>query len=138
MTISKETIVDTYTGIRYLSGLGLRVAPSLARGINWDENDLGVYKSELKKVLDYYCSDFSISDLDLFETSLSPVLFPQMQEKYCGAGHSICAYSPQGIKYPCQMFIPVSLDPAKWNSLENKDPRSDRSFYSDEDKLSDS
>lgn len=133
MTISKETIADTYTGIRYLRGLGLRVVPSLARGINWDENDLAVYKYELKKVLDYYCSDFSISDLDLFETSLSPVLFPQMQEKYCGAGHSICAYSPQGIKYPCQMFIPVSLDPAKWNSLEKKDPRSDRSFYSDED-----
>ena len=133
MTISKETIGSTYEGIRFLANLGLRVSPSLARGIQWDDNDLVVYKSEMKKVLDYYCSDLSISDLDLLETSLYPVLFPEMREKYCGAGYSLCAYSPQGIKYPCQMFIPVSLDPDKWNSVKNKDLRSDMSFYSDED-----
>lgn len=133
MTISKETIESLYEGIKYLRSLGLRVAPSLARGVHWNEKDLIVYKSELKKVLDYYCSDFSISDLDLFETSLSPVLLPQMQEKYCGAGYSICAYSPQGIKYPCQMFIPISLDSDKWSNLKDKDVRGDRVFYSDKD-----
>ena len=133
MTISKETVSSTYEGIRYLGSLGLRVAPSLARGVEWDNDDLSVYKSELKKVLDYYCSDFSISNLDLFKNSLTPVLLPQMQEKYCGAGYSLCAYSPQGIKYPCQMFVPISLDSDRWNARSDKDVRGGTTFYYDQD-----
>ncbi len=134
MTISKETLNGVFEGVRYLHDLGLRVAPSLARGLDWNDDDLPVYQAGLDKLVNYCLSSDSIyQDIDMFNTSLAPVLLTGTKEKYCGAGYSLCAYSPEGMKYPCQMFMPSSLDPGRWAKVEGMDLRADRLFYSDTD-----
>lgn len=133
MTVSKSTIGKLYEGVIYINNLGLNVAFSLARGLEWDVNDLTVYKRELSRLVEYYSSKERLRTVDLFETSLAPVLLPRMQERYCGAGHSICAYAPDGKKYPCQMFMPVSLAQNRWEEIMDIDLRADRLFYHDED-----
>ena len=133
MTISKETLKDVSKGVKYLNELGLRVAPSLARGLDWNDDDLSLYRRELDKLVDYCLSSSPLCEIDLFNTLLVPVLIPEAKEKYCGAGYSICAYSPDGTKYPCQMFMPSSLDANEWLKIKDIDLRADRLFYTDDD-----
>ena len=118
MTISKESICQTYEGIMYLNKLGLRVAPSLARGVDWDNDDLVIYCRELEKLLNYYTENPQINPIDMFNVTLAPVLISEMRECYCGAGYSMCAYSPNGFKFPCQMFMPISLDSQRWELIK--------------------
>ncbi len=133
MTVSKATIDRLYEGVLYINSLGLNVAPSLARGLEWDKHDLIVYKRELSRLVDYYSRHTKLKPIDMFEVSLAPILLPDIQEKYCGAGYSICAYTPDGEKYPCQMFMPVSLDRKRWEEIKGIDVRADHLFYFDKD-----
>lgn len=134
MTISRETLYQVFEGVKFLQDIGLRVAPSLARGLDWNDNDLSVYQVELDKLVNYSLSlDSSYSKIDLFNTSLAPILLKSTQEKYCGAGYSMCAYTPDGKRYPCQMFMPSSLEDEKWTKIKNMDLRGDKFFYSDID-----
>jgi len=133
MTISKETLSRTFEGVMYINGLGLKVAPSLARGVDWNDKDLAIYVEQLRLLVDYYGRHPELRPIDLFSESLAPVLLPHIQENYCGAGYSMCAYSPDGEKYPCQMFMPISLDRERWKEIKNVDVRADRFFYTDED-----
>ena len=133
MTVSKETVGSFFDGVTYLSQLGLLVNPSLARGLNWDSHDLYTYKRELNRLVEYYSARPDLQPISIFEKSIAPVLDPEMHEGFCAAGYSMCAYTPQGKKYPCQMFIPISLDSEKWSEIENIDLRADRTFYTDQD-----
>lgn len=133
MTISKDTLPRTFEGVMYINKLGLIAAPSLARGVDWNEKDLNVYIEQLGILVDYYTRNPELYPIDLFSESLAPVLLTHIQENYCGAGYSMCAYSPDGEKYPCHMFIPISLDRKRWNNIKDVDVRADRLFYLDED-----
>ena len=133
MTVSKETVGMFFDGVMYISQLGLHVNPSLARGMNWESSDLPIYQRELNRLVEYYSARPDLRPISIFEKSIAPVLNPQMCEGFCAAGYSMCAYTPQGKKYPCQMFIPISLDGDKWNEIEHIDLREDRTFYSDLD-----
>lgn len=133
MTITKDTLPDVFEGILYISSLGINVAPSLARGIDWDREDLVIYKQQLEQILTYYINHSELRPIDLFLERLAPILIPNMQENYCGAGHSMCAYSPNGDKYPCHMFVPISLDEDRWSEVRDIDVRADNLFYSDKD-----
>lgn len=133
MTVSRETVRMFFDGVMYLSQLGLHVNSSLARGLNWESSDLSIYQRELNRLVEYYSENPEIRPISIFEKSITPVLNPEMHEGFCAAGSSMCAYTPQGEKYPCQMFIPISLENDKWNEIENIDLRADRTFYSDPD-----
>lgn len=133
MTVSRETVGMFFDGVMYISQLGLHVNPSLARGLNWENCDLPTYQRELNRLVEYYSARPDLRPISIFERSITPVLNPEMHEGFCAAGYSMCAYTPQGKKYPCQMFIPISLDSDKWNEIEDIDLRADRTFYSDHD-----
>ncbi len=133
MTVSKETLGSLFEGVLYLNELGLRVAPSLARGLEWDDSDLDIYRRELRHLVDYYSKNPDKEPIEMFQLYLRPVLLEEMREGYCGAGYSTCAYSPEGKKYPCHMFAPISMDKALWDSVKYTDLRADKQFYSDKD-----
>lgn len=133
MTLSPETVANLYEGVLYVNSLGLGAAPSLARGLDWNSEHLALYKEELRKLVKYFSDRPELRPIDLFKESLAPLLLEEMTECYCGAGHSMWAYTPEGEKYPCQMFAPFSLPPDKWNAIKDMDLRADRLFFSEED-----
>ncbi|MDE5807133.1 MAG: 4Fe-4S cluster-binding domain-containing protein [Muribaculaceae bacterium] len=133
MTVSMDTIGNLFSGVMYLDSLGLGVAPSLARGLEWNDDTLKIYRKELSRLVEYYSLHPEKRPVDLLNVSLAPVLLEEMNECYCGAGYSMFAYDPDGKKYPCQMFAPFSLPSHRWEAIKHTDLRADKLFYSDED-----
>lgn len=116
MTISPLTIDKTAEGIIYIINQGLYVSANLAYGCEWEQDKLKkAYAKELSKLADFFISH---PEIDLPKRPLYKNLEllgkyvlsnkPQKHVKWCGTGEFMVCYSPEGNKYPCQMFMPSS------------------------------
>lgn len=116
MTISPLTIDKTAEGIIYIINQGFYVSANLAYGCEWNNMELKrAYAKELTKLADFFISNPEIDlprrpfckNLELIGKYVVSNK-PQRHIKWCGTGEYMVCYSPEGDKYPCQMFMPSS------------------------------
>lgn len=131
MTISKETLPHFSDGVKYIHSFGLKVNANLAYGIDWEEKEVVTYRDELQTLADYYLQNPHLNPLPIFSKSLTPILDKDRIIRHCGTGKNMMAFDIEGNGYPCQMFIPNSLDPDQWKNVASLDFKNDDSIYGD-------
>lgn len=116
MTISPQTIDKTSDGIIYIVNQGFHLSANLAYGCDWEHLELKrAYAKELFKLSEYFLDNPDINlplrplvkDLELLGKYIINKKI-QKHKKWCGTGEFMVCYSPEGNKYPCQMFMPSS------------------------------
>lgn len=109
MTISKLTLPDLASGVKYIEELGFKCDATLAVGGNWLSNVTPVFVRELNKLTDYYIS----KDIDLctmLNFDLRKIFIPiDDNYRFCGAGIDLICFDTYGNAYPCQGFAPISI-----------------------------
>lgn len=111
MTISKETLPYLFEGVKFLHDYGFEVNCNLAYGIDWSSKDNeSILEEQLYKLIDYYIKNPQIKPCLLLERSILPVaMSTDSIERSCGAGVNMRTYDIDGVCYPCQFFMPISV-----------------------------
>ena len=121
MTISNLSLKYLSEGVIFLHKKGFVVECNLAYGINWSNiENKGILSQELKKLIDFYLENPKITPCRLLRYNIENVLstedeFPKKILKWCGAGNKMHTYYIDGKRYPCQFFMPLSIDDKKAN-----------------------
>ena len=115
MTISQETLPQLSKGVIDLHQHGFMVSCNLAYGIDWssDQNKT-LLERELNRLIDYYISHpeanpCSILDLGLYNVNI----YEEKCVRQCGVGNEMGSYDVDGVRYPCQFFMPLSIGKEK-------------------------
>jgi radical SAM protein with 4Fe4S-binding SPASM domain len=112
MTVSKESLPYLADGVIYLHSLGFTVDNNLAYGIDWsDSSTLSILARELRKLAEYYLAHPEIKPCSLLDMKIEMQTFEA--KKWCGAGTQMIAYDVDGVDYPCQMLLPMSIGKEK-------------------------
>lgn len=119
MTISADTAPDTDKNVIALHELGIPFSANVAyENTFWPEETILQYEHALYRLADYYIAHPEIkpcSLLSLLENVLDDPTGVK-QERYCGAGESLCFIDMEGTAYPCHMVSPLVMQKEK--SLE--------------------
>lgn len=130
MTISKETLPYVADGVIFAHESGFEVSFNLAYGIEWSDDLLPVYQSQMDRLVTYYISHPQIKRASNFEKKLVSVFSDAPLERHCGAGKYMEAYDTEGVKYPCHMFSSNTLETKKWQTIADAD-FADEAIYED-------
>ena len=122
MTISQKSLETLADGVIFLHEKGFLVSCNLAYGIDWSskENKM-VLERELHKLMNYYWEHPNITPCSMLAESLTNVADAFKTKKmmrFCGAGLGMAAYHVDGEKYPCTLFLPISVGEEK--AIESK------------------
>lgn len=113
MTISQESLKTLADGVIFLHEKGFQVSCNLAYGIDWsDSANKRILEQELYKLMQYYFEHPNIVPCSMLNDSLTNVANAFNEKKmirYCGAGIGTEAYHSDGEKYPCTLFLPISI-----------------------------
>lgn len=122
-TISKESIKHLAEDIIFIHSKGFNtIYANLAFGIDWDKNDLSVYKEQLLKLVDFYIENPSLSRCSLLNLDLLTILDASGKyEKYCGCGEGTILIETDGRVYPCPVFSPITLPADRLEVLDEID-----------------
>ncbi|MEG2834152.1 MAG: 4Fe-4S cluster-binding domain-containing protein [Ruthenibacterium sp.] len=120
MTVSRETLPYLAEGILFLQKKGLKVTSTFAQGIDWNhETDLALLERELKKLISFYLENPQCPLVSLLDYPVQNLCTQkQDNEKWCGCGEAMKAYSTDGTLYPCQCFTPLANSEEKMRELE--------------------
>lgn len=113
MTISEETLYSLAEGIIYLHNCGFTIDCNLAYGIKWNESRfLKVLYDQLLLLIDFYVNNPQIQPCSMLASHIEVVNVPptNTSTKWCGTGKYMVAYDIRKNSYPCQFFMPVSMD----------------------------
>jgi len=129
MTVSHHTIGSLAEGIIYLQERGFKVGASLGQGMPWNDGSIAEFGRQLRQLAEYYLEHeqvppVSLLDLPIRHLRFSPGLAPR---KYCGTGTHMATYDVDGKAYPCHLFTPLVLGPARSGELPAIDFREDTS-----------
>lgn len=117
MTVSKEGLENLYESVVFCHNQGFEVGCNLAYGIDWsDENTISLLENQLMELIDFYLTHPEIKPFSLFAVPLEKVGDDNLVETFrqCGAGLNVISYDVDGMEYPCQFFMPLSVgDKAK-------------------------
>lgn len=131
MTVSKETLSGFAEGVKYIHSYGLKVNANLAYGLEWENTQVETYRNELFKLADFYLQNPDVETIPIFSKHLTPILEKDIIVRHCGTGKNMMAFDVEGNAYPCQMFIPNTLDKKRWNDISNLDFENEDSLYDD-------
>lgn len=116
MTLSPNTIENVYDGVIYLHSLGFDVICNMAYGMKWPISLLPKYKDNLMRLVEWYLSHPEMSVASVLSPFLSRIGYKRCHPdckkgyKWCGVGEVGTCYSPSGLAYPCQCFMPSTLE----------------------------
>lgn len=115
MTVSQETLPYLAEGVEYLEKKGFEVACNLAYGVDWDnDNNCIILERELKKLVLHYLEHPEFTPCSLLNNDILAVAFQDKgKNRFCGAGINMVAYDIDGKRYPCQLFMPISVGAEK-------------------------
>lgn len=120
-TISRETLATLADGVKFLHQTGFeQIYANLAYGVEWTDEDLGIYKDQLLNLVDYYlllpeinrCSLLSLDLTEIVDLSLTHV-------KHCGCGTGTTLIDVDEQVYPCPVFSPCTLPNDKLDGLKD-------------------
>ncbi|MBR5899179.1 MAG: hypothetical protein IKZ14_06930 [Muribaculaceae bacterium] len=131
MTISPQTIQYLSEGIIDIVKRGFKLTANLAYGCDWDNDQLKyIYAEELFKLSQFFIENPEIYPpqklMQKWLNSIgSNVYFNRIETptKGCGSGKHMVCYDKSGKKYPCQMFMPSSLQSKSYDkeTINDKD-----------------
>lgn len=116
MTISKETLGDLCEGVVFCQDVGFEVSCNLAYGINWEsEENKRVFSEQLMKLIEYYLEHPERKPCSILDIRRIMSICNERERSYrlCGAGYAMRAYDCDGVAYPCQFFLPLSVGEEK-------------------------
>lgn len=112
MTVSAETLPYLAEGIIYMHEKGYNFTSNLAFGIDWDSvENVEILERELLKLMDYYLENPTIEPCQFLRVPIHMIASAAPDEPFrqCGAGEEMFSYDVDGVAYPCQFFMPVTL-----------------------------
>ena len=114
MTISKETLPNLFDGLMFLHGLEVPISCNLAYGIDWsDKSNVELLEAELDKTIKYYLDNPSVKPCSMLDEDISKLGETRIESanirKWCGVGTAMHTYDVDGVQYPCQFFMPLSI-----------------------------
>lgn len=116
MTLSPSTIGSIYDGVVYLHSLGFKVICNLAYGMKWPIHLLNKYKNDLTRLTRWYLAHPEVQVASVLSPFISRIGYKKLHpdcnkgSKWCGVGEEGVCYSPLGKRYPCQCFMPSTLE----------------------------
>lgn len=122
MTISPNTLKTLADGVIFLHEKGFNVACNLAYGIDWASTEnLSILKRELEKLIAYYLEHPKVNPCSMLSMSMEHISKEEIATvpKYCGCGTHMKAYDLDGNGYPCQFFLPLSIDGVKSEEMQS-------------------
>ena len=111
MTISRESLPYLAEGIKFIQKLGYACSGSFAFGINWNLNeDLPILERQLKEMAEFYIKNPKIPIAEILNINIEYLCYENNEPiRWCGAGKQMKAYDVNGVCYPCQSFMELSL-----------------------------
>ena len=112
MTVSAETLPYISEGIIFMHEHGYRFTCNLAYDIDWSNPDnASLLERELMKLVDYYMAHPDVAPCQLLNVPIQMITSadPRQSFRQCGAGEEMFSYDVDGVAYPCQFFMPVTL-----------------------------
>ncbi len=132
MTISKETVGNIYDGITYLHSKGMhKIHANLAFGLDWTDETLGTFSSQLLLLIDYYTQHLELERVSLLDIDITTVFQKTDAPKYCGTGSGTELIDVDEKHYPCHIISPVTLTDEQLAQVTNFDFE-DRSCFANE------
>ena len=129
MTISRETLSNLSNGIQNLHSLGFKdIHANLAYGIDWQTNDLNIYKEQLADLVEFYLKNTNLKASSLLDVDITQILYQRQDAKYCGAGTGLHYYDIDGSQYPCHWFTPLVLNDSELEKVKQLDFNKESSF----------
>jgi radical SAM protein with 4Fe4S-binding SPASM domain len=133
MTISNKSVYHLADGLIYLHERGIKVIANCAYGLEWSDDDIREFYSQLMKLSNYYLSHPNIKPTSLFDERLRFLLFKKLPtHKYCGTGTHMVAYDVDGKRYPCHLFTPLVLGDERAQGLSERIKFEDSTQHTDE------
>ncbi len=114
MTISPDTIDQVAEGIINIHSLGLPVEAAVVFEDVWGDAEskrrhLESYEEQLAMLVDFYAERPELPvPFILNRDPAFLMLKHEPGERFCGAGRYMAYYAPDGIRYPCHRFAPLS------------------------------
>lgn len=112
MTVSTKTLPHLARGVIFCHDAGFDVSCNLAYGIDWSsEENKSIFERELMTLINYYLDHPEVKPCAMLDVDrlISMTLVDDKNLRYCGAGYAMKAYDYDGIFYPCQHFLPISI-----------------------------
>lgn len=112
MTISADTAADTDKNVIALHELGVPFSANAAyEETAWPEEKILQFELALYRLADYYIDNPDIRPCSLLSLLEDVLDAPEetKQERYCGAGESLCFFDMEGTPYPCHMLSPLVM-----------------------------
>ena len=115
MTVSTQTLPYLSDGVIDLHNKGFEVNCNLAFGIDWsDEANISILERELNKLIEYYVEHPDIEPCSMLSLDISILALGKVKpRRTCGSGNEMVSYDIDGIDYPCQFFMPLSIGAEK-------------------------
>ena len=118
MTVSPNTLPDLAEGTVFLHGLKFSPQSGLAYGIKWPENSSEILIRELCKLISFYLDNSDIEESLMLKMPYKDICFRQ---RFCDAGNNMVMYDVDGIRWPCHMFLPMSIGEEKSREMKKLD-----------------
>lgn len=111
MTVSAETLPHLSDCVIFAHNVGFTVSCNLAYGIDWSNNDnLKILEHELLKLISYYLEHPNITPCSMLNEPIYKIALSKKEaRRECGAGQYMRSYDTNGVCYPCQFFMPISI-----------------------------
>jgi radical SAM protein with 4Fe4S-binding SPASM domain len=128
MTVSKESLPYLAEGVEYLYEFGFdEVSCNLAYGIDWtDPNNENIFNAELEKLIDFFLIHPEYKPCSMLDMGIATCTPEDKMHRFCGSGINMAAYDIDGVSYPCQMFMPITV------GKEKAEKSHSLKFYEDE------
>ncbi len=114
MTISLETLGDLARGVKFCHSLGIKhINCNLAQGINWSKmKETSILEQQLYELIEFYLENPQLEPCTLLNYNIENIAFYDQLKahKYCGVGTRMKLYDINGNTYPCQYFLPISIN----------------------------
>lgn len=116
MTISADTADETDKNIIALHEQNISFTANVAyEETVWTDEQIESYEKALYRLADYYIEHPEIKPCSMFRMMGDIPEEPEKiaQERYCGAGKSLCFFDMDGDVYPCHMLSPLVMPKEK-------------------------
>lgn len=110
MTIAPNTISRLAEGVIHCHELGFLVNCNLCYGVDWsDPSIIDTLNHELETLVGYYLRNSKVIPCSMLNQFISARTESEFCKKWCGVGTGTFSYNLDGVKYPCQYFMPISI-----------------------------
>lgn len=118
MTVSPNTLPDLAEGTIFLHGLNYSPKNGLAYGVEWPEDSPQILIRELNKLILFYLENPNTEESLILKLPYRDIC---IRQRSCDAGKNMVMYDVDGTRWPCHMFLPMSIGEEKSKHVKQLD-----------------